>query len=160
MIRFELLDKNDLGVLFDGFTTQFLQIPFVKPHRSLEKYIPNGFRADKLTRAQLIKIFTEAIGKRDPAFCEFVRKEIETQFSEAGVDSFVENSRENAALLYGEGLGIVSVLLWENKLRVPVYIAYLLLGLSCSDQFKDTSMKLHNAFFGTKMKKKRKQRKK
>ena len=143
MINFDLLKKDDYESLFEGFETSFLQIAFKRPTKSLNHYIPNGFRVDKLKRNQMIKVFSDAMIDREPSICGFVSEEIERQFEKAGIFEQVK-SLDNSTNSTDRILKI-SALLWANHLRIPAYLVLLLCGVSCSDDDKTSSIILNKS---------------
>lgn len=147
MIDYSLFTKDDLGVLLEGFETAFLQQPFKHPSKTIARLVPRGFRADKLNRQQIVKVFTDAILKREKSICSFVTTEIETQFKTASITSFIESHIENPDYLLGAGIITVSSLLWKNQLHIPAYIVYLLFGIEPSDTCKTESMLLFKTYF-------------
>ena len=147
MIDYSLFSKDDLGVLFEGFETAFLQQPFKHPSKAITRLVPKGFRVDKLNRQQMIKVFSDAIINREKSICSFVTAEIESQFETASITSFIESHMENPDYLLGAGITTVSALLWKNQLHIPAYIVYLLFGIEPSDSCKTESMLLYKTFF-------------
>ncbi len=147
MIDYSLFSKDDLGVLFEGFETAFLQQPFKHPSKTIMRLVPKGFRVDKLNRQQMIKVFSDAIISREKSICSFVTTEIESQFEAASITSFIESHMENPDYLLGVGITTVSSLLWKNQLHIPAYIVYLLFGIEPSDSCKTESMLLYKTFF-------------
>ncbi len=146
MMNFTLFTKDDYGVLFEGFETSFLQLPFKHPTKAITRLAPKGFRIDKLNRSQMIKVFTDAIQNGEMSIHSFVSKEIEAQFEAATITSFIESHKENLDYLLGVGIASVSSLLWKKGLRIPAYIVYLLFGINPSDSCKKESMLLYNTF--------------
>lgn len=147
MIDYSLFTKADFGVLFEGFETAFLQQPFKHPNKAITRFVPKGFRIDKLNRSQMIKVFTDAIQNGEISIRSFVTKEIEAQFETAAIASFIENNKEKTDYLLGAGIASVSSLLWKNQLRIPAYIVYLLYGIVPSDSCKKESMLIFKTFF-------------
>ncbi len=147
MINYSLFSKDDLGVLFEGFETMFLQIPFKHPTRAIMRLVPKGFRVDKLSRKQMIKVFSDAIINREEVISRIVTKEIESQFESASITSFVNSHIENPDYLFGVGIATVSSLLWKNHLHIPAYIVFLLFGLEPSESCRNESMLLYKTFF-------------
>lgn len=146
MINYSLFSKDDLGVLFEGFETMFLQMPFKRPTRAILRLVPKGFRVDKLSRKQMIKVFSDAIINHEELISRFVTNEIESQFESASITSFVNSHIENSDYLFGGGIATVSSLLWKNKLHIPAYIVYMLFGLEPTESCRNESMLLYKTF--------------
>ena len=146
MIDFSLFSKEDLKILFEGFETSFLQEPFKHSTKSLSRFIPRGFRVDRLTRPQMVNVFSDAIMAGHRSIYTYVSTEIETQFEKSGITVFIESQKENQDNLYGAGFGTVTNLLWKNHLHLPAYIVYLLFGITSSASFKEESLLIHKAF--------------
>lgn len=149
MISFDLLSKDDYAVLFEGFENAFLQVPFRHPTKSFMRFLPKGFRSDKLKRNQMIKAFSDAIIGGELSIREYVGKEIETQFEQVGINDFINSHREEPDYLFGIGLSIIATLLWKNQLRIPGYLVFLLNGIPCPEVSKNATIELHNSFFET-----------
>ena len=147
MTSFELLNKDDYAVLFEGFETAFLQEPFKHPSKSLMHYLPKGFRQDKLKRHQMIRVFTDAILGGELSIRKFVGKEIDSQFERAGINEYINAHKEEPDFLFGVGLSTLAIMLWKNQLRIPGYLVFLLNGIPCPEQCKVASIALHNSFF-------------
>ena len=148
MIQFGLMTKDDFAKLFEGFETSFLQAPFKHPTKSLMRYIPNGFRTDKLKRQQMIKTFTDAIVGNEASITAYVKREIENQFSAAGIFEYVDMHREDDALS-GIGISALSNLLWSHGLKEPSFIVLILCGIPCSEEVRKVSKELYDFHFNS-----------
>ena len=80
MISLDLFKKDDILVLLDCFDLTFLQLPMKRPPKSLLKFIPNGFRPEKLMRAQLNKVYVDALSSREVSLTAYVLNELEQNF--------------------------------------------------------------------------------
>ena len=147
MIRFDLLSKDDFEWLFNGFEVAFLREPFIKSPKQLSKYMPKGFRAKNITAPQMIKAYIDAINDGERSLSEYVKKEIELQFNRAGVLNYIEDNRDNESAVQGLGITIISIMLWENQLRIPSYLTLLLCGIECSEACKTVSKNIYRTHF-------------
>ena len=146
MIHFELLTKDDYAVLFEGFETSFLQIPLKHPSKALLRFVPNGFRAQKLKRQQLVKFYVDAIAGGESSITAFIETEIEQQFERAGITEYVSAFKDKPEILRGVGIAEITVLLLRNGLHIPAYIVLLLLGYTCPDTIREISTSLFCEF--------------
>lgn len=141
MISFDLFDNEDLKILFEGFQVSFLQGPIRRPNNSLKQYIPKGFRANKLQKNQLVKVYCDAISDREKSLTEFVTKEIESVFNDTGINDCLEN---NETELYVKLLDISTIIL-DCGLDIPAYIVLLLGGIPCSSELKESSINMYKS---------------
>ena len=144
MISFALLDKDDLNVLFEGFNTDFLSIPLKKPAKTLEKYVPTGFRIGKLPRKMLIRMYCDAVKDDEPSISEFVKNEISRSFEDRGVNDYWKNVNVSDPLSVGLAISDLQSILLENGFTIPSYIVFLLNGVECDAAMKSTSRKLYS----------------
>ncbi len=145
MIKFDLLKKEDIGVLLEGFETTFLQLPMKRASKDVMKFIPKGFRAEKLGRLQLIKVFTEALLSKEGSITAYVESEIQRNFDSLSIESYMS---ERVGKEYPTGTFIVelSTIIFETGMVIPAHIVLMLYGIECSEQEKELSTKLYKAF--------------
>lgn len=145
MIDFKLLKKDDFAILINGFDTSFLQMPMKRPAKSLQKYIPNGFRPEKLNRNQLNKVYVEALSDGEQTLAAFVNLEIKRNFENIGIETyFVE--KEITPQDIPKCIIEISNIVFENDLVIPAHIVLMLYGFECIEEEKELSQHLHNVF--------------
>lgn len=145
MIDFSMLDKDELKSLFESFDTDFLGIPWRSPTKSLNKYLPNGFRTTKLTRNMLIRMYCDAVKGNETSICRYVTDEISKNFNTVGISQYIETHNIITKQEYMSSVADISVILWENGMTIPAHIVLLLVGLKCDEEIKVISKSLHNA---------------
>lgn len=142
MISFNLLDKDDLKVLFEGFNTDFLNIPLKRPSKTLVKFVPTGFRIGKLPRNRLIRMYCDAVYSKEPSLSEYVKNEISRNFNDRGINDYLNNVDVSNPLSVGLSISEIQSILFENGFTIPAYIVLLLEGVDCNDAMKEASKKL------------------
>ncbi len=145
MIKFDLFKKDDISLLLEGFDTSFLQVPMKRPAKSLLKFIPNGFRPEKLARFQLTKVFVEALYSREASSTEYIIAEIQRNFDGIGLETYMADKLETEYPINTYIIEI-STIIFENHLVIPAHIVLMLYGIDCSEEEKKLSERLHTAF--------------
>ena len=145
MIKFDLFKKDDISLLLEGFDTSFLQVPMKRPAKSLLKFIPNGFRPEKLARVQLTKVFVEALYSREASSTEYIIAEIQRNFDGIGLETYMADKLETEYPINTYIIEI-STIIFENHLVIPAHIVLMLYGIDCSEEEKKLSERLHTAF--------------
>ncbi len=149
MITFGLLNKDNLKQLIEeGFIADFLKVPFSKPHKSLNRFIPNGFRINKLKMPQIYKIYCDAIKTGNNLLVDYISNEIEHQFDESGISSYIESIKADERDISYKNIIDVSDLLWMAELHIPAHYAFLLNGIEVADDLCEASDKLYIAHYG------------
>ena len=122
MINLINLTKDDLRELFDGFNTEFLQQPLRKPTKSLSRYIPNGFRPDKMPRNLLIKMYCDAIIGHEPSITTYVVNEVERNFDSMGVEQIITsiNQADNSSII--KAIAQLSATTWDGGIVIPAHL--------------------------------------
>ena len=145
MIKFDLFKKDDISLLLEGFDTSFLQAPMKRPAKSLLKFIPNGFRPEKLARFQLTKVFVDALYSREASSTEYITGEIQRNFDGIGLEAYMSDKIETEYPINTYIIEI-STIIFENHLVIPAHIVLMLYGIDCTEEEKNLSERLHTAF--------------
>lgn len=141
MISFDLFEYDDLKILFEGFQVSFLQGPIRRPNNTLKKYIPKGFRANKLQKNQLVKVYCDAISAGEKSLTEYVTKEIQSVFNSTGLNDYLDNNVEEPFVKMAD----ITTIILNNGLDVPAYVLLLLAGIPCGADLKSSSVNLFKA---------------
>lgn len=145
MIDFRLFKKDDFIVLIDGFDTNFLQMPMKRPAKSLQKYIPNGFRPEKLNRNQLNKVYIEALSEGEATLSSFMRAEIQRNFDNIGLTTYFKYKEFNKQQI-ARYIIEISNIIFENDLVIPAQLVLKLYGIECNEEEDKLAQRLHNVF--------------
>ncbi|MBQ2988571.1 MAG: hypothetical protein IJD59_05660 [Clostridia bacterium] len=145
MIQFDLFKKDDFILLLDSFDTVFLQYPMKHPPKSVQKYIPKGFRPEKLTRFHLLKVYADALNAKETFLTVFIQEEIERRFRESGIEAYFS---EKNGLTEAKDRYILelSALIMEKDMVLPAHLALMLFGVPCSQEEKALSQRLHEVY--------------
>lgn len=146
MISFIMLTEEDLTVLFKGFDDGFLQAPLKSPSKTLKRFIPNGFRPDKLKRSQKVKVFCDAIRAGENSISNYVSKEIETQFNRADITTVITSVKAGGLDVYA-AICEISVKVWQAHIVLPSHIALLLSEIPCDNNSRKASQALANCYY-------------
>ena len=146
MISLALLDRDDLKILFEGFTTDFLSIPLKKPAKTLVKYVPTGFRIGKLPRNMLIRMYCDAVTGNEPSILEYVQNEISRNFENRGITDYLKKANLSNPLSVGLAISELQSVLLDNGFTIPSYLVLLLNGIECNAAMKEASKKLYSTF--------------
>lgn len=146
MISFIMLTEEDLTVLFNGFDDSFLQAPLKSPSKTLTRFIPNGFRPDKLKRSLKVKIFCDAIRAGENSISNYVSKEIESQLERADITSVITSVKASGMDVYA-AICEISVKVWQAHLVLPSHIALLLAEIPCDDKSRRASQALADCYY-------------
>lgn len=147
MISLQNLSREDLKLLFDGFTTEFLQKPLRKPSKSLNRYIPNGFRPDKMPRHMLIKMYCDAVSGQEHSLSKFVTAEIERHFERVGLDEYIKNIQAEDMGCINLAISEISISIWDGGLAIPAHLVLHLYGIICSEKQVAASDLLYRTHF-------------
>ena len=147
MINLINLTKDDLRELFDGFNTEFLQQPLRKPTKSLSRYIPNGFRPDKMPRNLLIKMYCDAIIGHEPSITTYVVNEVERNFDSMGVEQIITsiNQADNSSII--KAIAQLSATTWDGGIVIPAHLIIKMYGVECETEMVALSKSLFKAHF-------------
>ena len=150
MISFQLLDKDDLKVMIGCFDDGFLREPLLRPSKTLKKYIPNGFRPNKLKQNQVEKIYVDALSSGEPSISSYVTTNIEKMFAKARIQRIIDqiDDPDSIAEVAIANTRIASSL-WESHIKMPAYIPLLLNGIKCPELIKKISLEAFDVFFET-----------
>lgn len=150
MISFQLLDKDDLKVMIGCFNDGFLREPLLRPAKTLQKYIPNGFRPNKLKQNQVEKIYVDALSSGEPSINTYVTTNIEKMFDRARIQRIIDQIDDPGSL---DAVAIadtkIASSLWGNHIKMPAYIPLLLNGIECPEKIKKISLEAFDVFFET-----------
>lgn len=147
MISLTLLTKEELRELFDGFNTEFLQQPLRRPSKSLGRYVPHGFRPDKMPRNLLIKMFCDAIIGHEPSVTTYVINEITRHFDRLNFEQMIAtvNRADNTSIV--TAIVKISAATWEDGLVIPAHLVLKLYEVPCDVEIIAVSGSLFKAHF-------------
>lgn len=148
-INLSNLDKEELKELFDGFDTKFLNAPLRNPTKTLKRYIPTGFRASKVPRQLVVRMYCDAILGAEPSLCKYVTAEVTRVLEITGVESYCDTHDLSNPLARMQAIMDISSILWRNGVTIPSYIVLILSGAKCDDEQKRTSQELNSTHFAT-----------
>lgn len=150
IISFELFCKEDLKKLIEeGFYPEFLKVPFLHPHPSLNKFVPNGFRINKLQTGQIIKIYCDALKIKNNLLYDYISDEINLQFDDNGISDYLMKVVAGTVPLDYKSICDISEMLWIADLHVPAHFVFMLNGIRVSDELSETSNKLYTVHYET-----------
>lgn len=147
MISLHYLTKEELRELFEGFNTEFLQQPLRRPTKSLNRFMPKGFRPDKMPRNMIIKMYCDAVSGQEPSITTFVVNEITHQFDRVGIDKIVEDTNPSDAASVSLSIIRISAMTWDDGLVIPAHIAMKLYGIKCGEDHITASTTLFKSHF-------------
>lgn len=148
-INLSNLDKEELKELFSGFDAQFLNAPLKSPSKTLKRYMPTGFRASKVPRQLVVRMYCDAILGAEPSLCKYVTAEVTRVFEITGIVSYCDTHDLSQPLTQMKALVEISSILWRNGVTIPSYIVLLLAGAKRDNEQKRISQELNLAHFET-----------
>lgn len=155
MISIKEMQIEDLRVLLEGFDEGFLMTPLIQAPKSMQRYVPKGFRVNKLSKKQLIKVYLDAIKSNDIGIIEYIEGIVEENFEEEGVSGLIQksiNDDEDPAELTVR----LTLHLLNKGFEIPAYIAMSIEGVECTETMKNISISLYD-FFAEELENKRTQ---
>ncbi len=143
MIKLDLLKKNDIMTLLEGFDTPFFQGPVRQSPKSFTKFIPNGFRPEKLSRSQLINMFADVLNVRLPGITDYVLDTVQTNFENAGIEAYM-NEKIKEGTLAAVHIVALTTIVFDKHMSVPASLILMLYGIDCPAEEKQLAEQLYN----------------